>query len=109
MHDTKTPKSCQRLYHRNPKTSKALYFEPIKSLVVNGKDWMEFPGGYIDIGIIDTMKDLMVNFIGAVVFSIIGFIYVKTRGKGRVASSFIPVVLSDEEIKEREDKEKSTK
>ena len=93
----------------NPSGLNNVVHEPIKSLVVNGKDWMEFPGGYIDIGIIDTMKDLMVNFIGAVVFSIIGFIYVKTRGKGRVASSFIPVVLSDEEIKEREDKEKSTK
>ena len=93
----------------NPSGLNNVVHEPIKSLVVNGKDWMEFPGGYIDIGIIDTMKDLMVNFVGAVVFSVIGFIYVKTRGKGRVASSFIPVVLSDEEIKEREDKEKSTK
>lgn len=49
-------------------------------------------GGYLDIGIIDTMKDLFVNFIGAVVFSILGFIYVKTRGKGKIASSFIPKV-----------------
>ena len=28
-------------------------------------------GGYLDVGILDTMKDLFVNFIGAVVFSII--------------------------------------
>lgn len=49
-------------------------------------------GGYLDIGIIDTMKDLFVNFIGAVVFSILGYIYVKTRGKGKIASSFIPRV-----------------
>ena len=32
----------------------------------------------MDIGIIDTMKDLFVNFIGAVVFSITGFFYAKT-------------------------------
>lgn len=32
-------------------------------------------GGYLDIGIIDTMKDLMVNFVGAVVFSGIGYVY----------------------------------
>ena len=25
-------------------------------------------GGYLDIGILDTMKDLLVNFVGAVVF-----------------------------------------
>lgn len=49
-------------------------------------------GGYLDIGIIDTMKDLFVNFIGAVVFSILGYTYVKTRGKGKIASSFIPRV-----------------
>lgn len=49
-------------------------------------------GGYLDIGIIDTMKDLFVNFIGAVVFSIIGFFYVKRKGKGKVAHRFIPQV-----------------
>ena len=49
-------------------------------------------GGYLDVGILDTMKDLFVNFIGAVVFSIIGYFYVKSRGKGRFASRFIPQV-----------------
>ena len=48
--------------------------------------------GYIDIGLRDTMKDMFVNFVGAVVFSFIGFIYVKQRGKGRLAGSFIPTV-----------------
>ena len=33
-------------------------------------------GGYLDIGILDTMKDLFVNFIGATVFSVFGYIYV---------------------------------
>lgn len=47
-------------------------------------------GGYLDIGLIDTMQDLIVNFIGAVVFSVLGFFFVKNRGKGRVAGSFIP-------------------
>lgn len=36
-------------------------------------------GGYLDIGLVDTMKDLIVNFIGAVAFSIIGYIYTKTH------------------------------
>ena len=49
-------------------------------------------GGYLDIGIIDTMKDLIVNFIGAVVFSVIGFFYVKEKGEGTVARRFIPQV-----------------
>lgn len=46
-------------------------------------------GGYLDIGLIDTMEDLFVNFIGATVFSIFGFIYVKTKGKHSVAGRFI--------------------
>lgn len=46
-------------------------------------------GGYLDIGLMDTMKDLFVNFIGALVFSIIGFFYVKSKGKGKVAKRFI--------------------
>lgn len=50
-------------------------------------------GGYLDIGILDTMKDLFVNFIGAVVFSIIGFFYVKSRGHGRFARRFIPQIV----------------
>ncbi len=49
------------------------------------------PGGYLDIGISDTIKDLFVNFIGAVVFSIVGFFYIKQRGNGKLASQFIPV------------------
>lgn len=47
-------------------------------------------GGYLDIGLIDTMKDLLVNFIGAVVFSVIGYFYVKNRGRGKFAKRFIP-------------------
>lgn len=38
-------------------------------------------GGYLDIGIIDTMKDLMVNFVGAIVFSAFGYFYVKYRDR----------------------------
>ncbi len=50
-------------------------------------------GGYLDVGLYDTMKDLFVNLIGATVFSIIGFFYVKQKGKGKVAPNFIPQVL----------------
>lgn len=53
-------------------------------------------GGYLDVGIRDTMKDLFVNFIGAVVFSFIGYFYLIGRSKGRFARRFIPQVLGDE-------------
>ena len=60
-------------------------------------------GGYLDIGILDTMKDLWVNFIGAVVFSILGYFYVKSRGKGWFARNFIPQVLPEEETSDSEE------
>lgn len=59
-------------------------------------------GGYLDIGIVDTMVDLFVNFIGAVIFSIIGFFYVKGRGRSRFAPRFIPQVLPEENSSQEE-------
>lgn len=89
----------------NPSGLNTVIHEPIESLVVNGEDWMEFPGGYLDVGLIDTMKDLQVNFIGAVAFSVIGFFYVKNRGKGKLAASLIPIVLDPEDTPEEAEKE----
>lgn len=37
------------------------------------------------------MKDLFVNFIGAVVFSVIGFLYEKNKEKYKFTENFIPV------------------
>lgn len=62
-------------------------------MTVNGAPMESYTfglGGYLDIGIFDTMKDLIVNFVGAVTFSVIGFFYIKNRGKGNFARRFIP-------------------
>ena len=50
------------------------------------------PGGNLDIGLRDTMKDLIVNFIGAIVFSIIGLLYIKNRDEYKFAENFIPTM-----------------
>ncbi len=55
--------------------------------------------GYLDLGLYDTMKDLIVNFIGAIIFSVIGYFYVKQRGKGKIANQFIPVAIAPEKEK----------
>lgn len=60
----------------------------ITETAVNGKELGL--GGYLDIGLIDTMEDLIVNFIGAFLFSVIGFFYVKNRGKGGLVGRFVP-------------------
>ena len=57
-------------------------------------------GGYLDIGIIDTMKDLIVNFIGAVVFCFLGYFYEKNESKKSIAKSFI--IKKKEETKPSE-------
>ena len=49
-------------------------------------------GGYLDLGITDTMQDLIVNFVGAVVFSILGLLYIKNRDKYKFAENFIPAM-----------------
>ena len=67
----------------------------ITSVTVNGQE-LGF-GGYLDIGLYDTMEDLFVNFIGAVTFSVIGYFYIKHRGKGKLAQAFIPTLSEDEE------------
>ncbi len=71
----------------------AVIVEGIQDVILVLEDGTQMPlglGGYLDVGIVDTMKDLFVNFIGAVVFSAIGYFYVKGRGKGSFATRFIP-------------------
>ena len=48
-------------------------------------------GGYLDIGIIDSMKDLLVNLVGAIVFSVIGYITLKKDSPkaNKVAQGFM--------------------
>ena len=59
-------------------------------MAVNGQE-LGF-GGYLDIGLYDTMEDLFVNFIGALVFSFIGYFYIKRREEGKIAKAFIPTI-----------------
>lgn len=60
----------------------------IDEIIVGGKELGL--GGYLDIGLIDTMHDLIVNFVGAVVFSVIGYFYIKNRGKSKFVKKLVP-------------------
>ena len=65
------------------KSNKPVILKNIDKTVIygedkNGKDVKTvINGGYLDIGLNDTMNDLFVNFIGAYSFSIIGWLYIK--------------------------------
>lgn len=70
-------------------SNKVVAVKGITDTAVNGQSLGL--GGYLDIGIIDTMKDLFVNFIGAVVFSVTGFFYARSKGKQKSAAlGFVP-------------------
>ena len=61
-----------------------------KTTIYYGNDTITIPDGYLDIGLIDTMEDLIVNFIGALFFSILGYFYIKHRDKYKGIEHFIP-------------------
>lgn len=78
------------------RTNTVVTIPNIQDVVINGQGLGV--GGYVDIGIIDTMKDLFVNFIGAVVFSITGFFYAKSKGRRRTpALGFVPSKKTQEQ------------
>lgn len=55
-------------------------------------------GGYLDLGIIDTMKDLTVNAIGAIVFSVIGYFCAKQGKDSAITRVFVPLVKRPSDI-----------
>ena len=59
--------------------NKSIIIKDITETVVNGQSLGI--NGYLDIGLYDTMKDLFVNFVGAVTFSLFGFFYTKYSGR----------------------------
>ncbi|MGN1002173.1 MAG: hypothetical protein ACI4PC_05330 [Oscillospiraceae bacterium] len=73
----------------------AVRVDNITDVAVNGESLGL--GGYLDIGLYDTMEDLFVNFVGALVFSIIGFFNAKSKGKSKIASQFIPQLAEDKQ------------
>ncbi len=71
-------------------TNTVVTVEGITDVIVNGESLGL--GGYLDLGLRDTMIDLIVNFIGAAVFCTFGFFYLKGRGKGSFVRRFMPTV-----------------
>lgn len=78
--------------------NKAVIVDNIEKTIIQSKDKEGniketiIEGGYLDLGVSDTMQDLIVNFIGALVFSILGLLYIKNRDAYKFAENFIPVM-----------------
>lgn len=71
--------------------NKAIVVDNInKTIIYSDSGETVIEGGYLDLGLNDTMKDLIVNFVGAVVFSFFGYLYVINRDKYKIAEKFMP-------------------
>lgn len=76
----------------DPKQAGAvIHVKEITDTIVNTASGSTYTikGGFLDVGILDTMKDLLVNLIGAVVFSTIGYVSIKTSKRSKVAESLM--------------------
>lgn len=67
-----------------------------------GNELAVIEGGYLDIGLRDTMKDMWVNLLGAAAFSMIGFLYILQRDKYTFAEKFIITPLDKQEVQPEE-------
>ncbi len=75
------------------KKNKAVTLKNIGKTIIYDKEGNELQvinNGYLDIGLNDTMKDLFVNFIGALVFSLIAYISLKKNKENKFINKFVP-------------------
>lgn len=81
--------------------NQSIHITNIQEVVIDGKELgIE---GYLDIGLIDTMSDLIINFIGAIIFSTMGYFYVKHRNSKSLVKGFVPEPWSKEKHSDIED------
>lgn len=74
----------------------SIIIRDIRNVSVNGE--LLDVNGYLDIGLYDTMMDLVVNFIGAIVFSVAGYFYIKRRDQNGLIKGLVPEPWSEEKL-----------
>lgn len=85
-------KNISTVYLDDTKTNKVINIDNIGYTIIyndNNNVLARVDGGYLDIGINDTMKDLLVNFLGALVFDFMGYFYLKNRKGKNILDNFI--------------------
>jgi len=76
----------------NKDDNKSLVIDNINKTIIydsSGNELAVIDNGYLDIGLNDTI----VNFIGAFIFSIMGYFYIKNKEKYKFTENFIPKKL----------------
>ncbi len=87
----------------NPDGQAPVRIHDIVETVITARDGRIYTvNGYLDVGIIDTMKDLFVDFAGALLFAVFGYFYTSGSSvRGRIAGKFVPRVSGDGEEESR--------
>ena len=83
----------------NPENkNESIIIDSIDEVIIYSNEYQNttiIEGGYLELGLIDTMKDLFVNFIGAITFSIFGYLYIKDRDGYQLVPKFLPKLKKD--------------
>lgn len=79
-------------------SNRPIQMNNIQRLAINGEEIGI--QGYLDIGLFDTMYDLIVNFVGAVTFSVMGYFYVKHRNRNSIVEELVPEPWSKDKMKD---------
>lgn len=86
--DTVVSSITSAIFNSNGKKNLVTY--DVNSLIISGKGFKLLYGGYVDIGLHDTMFDLIIGIIGASCYSFCAYFYLKRKDKKGFASNFIP-------------------
>ena len=82
--------------------NKAVVVDDIGKTIIydtNGDVLQVIDNGYLDIGLNDTIEDLFVNFIGAIVFSCFAFLDLKHNRSNSFINRFVPTKANNKLIK----------
>lgn len=82
--------------------NKAVVVDDIGKTIIydtNGDVFQVIDNGYLDIGLNDTIEDLFVNFIGAIVFSCFAFFDLKHNRSNSFINRFVPTKGNNKLIK----------
>ena len=82
--------------------NKAVVVDDIGKTIIydtNGDVLQVIDNGYLDIGLNDTIEDLFVNFIGAIVFSCFAFFDLKHNRSNSFINRFVPTKANNKLIK----------
>ncbi len=79
-------------------SNRPIQMNNIQRIAINGEEIGI--QGYLDIGLFDTMYDLIVNFIGAITFSVMGYFYIKHRNSKSIVEGLVPEPWSKDKIED---------